>query len=664
MIEITVKKWIDKILLKFNAGENIFIAIGIIAMVAGILVDVFIIRIICLFVLVGSAIMIYSSLRAKHLQIQTNVREANSLIQSKTESEMMKRLIFDDFRPNINGKLNVEEVNELDGKLVSSQLSTISSSPEGERRSVQPYKPVVPMEQPVVREFQLSDFFDVDSAIFKEETEPRTEFDFLLNKVLAVIKEVLFAHTVALFWANREKQQMIMESHISDCPGFFSARRFSIGHDLVSKVATSGKPEFITEVNPLSESELFRYYDAPSSVKSFVGVPIFFTKGSIESAIEQPVAVLAVDSKTEDEFGTETLTLLGQFTKLISALIKSYNEKYDLLLDSELLRAIRRLQERIRSNFSLSTIVQALAEETSKLINWDFLSIVLYDEAKRAWVAKKVTNRSHEGYIVTEQAIDFPESVVGKTIKSNSHSLIDDLNPLTVPRYFSEEKLEKKGSFVSVPISSLNKCYGAISLESRETFNFSRHDLEMIYRMAENVAAALEIFYMQEIINEYVIVDNVTGMYSKKFFVQRMEEELQRADDAGNELSLLFITIDKADEITQRFGNDGYERVILTLAKAIRSSVRHYDLVGRYESDRFGVLLVNTAANEAYLWAEKIRKNIAGLVINLDGKNFSITISIGVAGALEGMKKEELLGNTVAVLNAASQVGGNVVRVF
>jgi diguanylate cyclase (GGDEF)-like protein len=143
-----------------------------------------------------------------------------------------------------------------------------------------------------------------------------------------------------------------------------------------------------------------------------------------------------------------------------------------------------------------------------------------------------------------------------------------------------------------------------------------------------------------------------------------MEEELQRADDAGNELSLLFITIDKADEITQRFGNDGYERVILTLAKAIRSSVRHYDLVGRYESDRFGVLLVNTAANEAYLWAEKIRKNIAGLVINLDGKNFSITISIGVAGALEGMKKEELLGNTVAVLNAASQAGGNVVRVF
>jgi diguanylate cyclase (GGDEF)-like protein len=201
-------------------------------------------------------------------------------------------------------------------------------------------------------------------------------------------------------------------------------------------------------------------------------------------------------------------------------------------------------------------------------------------------------------------------------------------------------------------------------LESREKINFSRQDLEMIYRLSENIASALEIFYMQEVINEYVIIDNVTGTYSKKFFMQRMEEELQRADDTGTELSSLFVTIDKADDITHRFGVDGFERVMLALAKAIRSSVRHYDLVGRYESDRFGILLINTAANEAYLWAEKIRKNIAGLVINLDGKTFSITISVGVAGALEGMKKEELLGNTIAVLSNASNAGGNVVRVF
>ena len=186
----------------------------------------------------------------------------------------------------------------------------------------------------------------------------------------------------------------------------------------------------------------------------------------------------------------------------------------------------------------------------------------------------------------------------------------------------------------------------------------------MLYRLAENAASALEILYMQEIIEEYVIVDGVTGAYSKKFFLQRMEEELQRADDAGSELSMLFITVDKSGDVTQRFGIDGFEKVMVTLTKAIRTCIRSYDLVGRYENNRFGVLLINTAANEAYLWAEKIRKNIAGLAINLEGRSISITISIGVCGALEGMRKEELIGNTVTVLNRASDAGGNVVRVF
>ncbi|MDI6766601.1 MAG: diguanylate cyclase [Bacteroidota bacterium] len=590
------------------------------------------------------------------------IKEPNSLSQSYQKNEMMKKLIFDDFQHHDNGDFKIEEVSENSYKPLSETVSNTET--EGLNTANQLFKMPSVEKLRVIPQFQVADFFDVNSEIFKGETEPRTEFDFLLTKVLGVIKEVLFAHTAAFFWANREKHQMIMESFVSDSPSFFTSRRFTMGHDLVSKVAEAGKPEFISEVNPLSEAELLHYYERPTLIKSFIGVPVFFVRGNIDESVEKPVGVLIVDSKATDDFGQETLTLLGQFTKLISALIKSYNDKYDLLLDSELLSSIRRLQERIKQNFRLPSIVQSLAEETSKLINWDYLSIVLYDEAKRAWVAKKITNRVYEGYIVTEQAIDFPESIVGQAIKNNLYTYVDDLNANTTPRYYSEEKLDRKGSFVSIPISSLNKCYGAVNIESRDKSNFSRRDIDMLYRLAENTAYALEIFFMQEMINEYVIIDDVTGMYSKKFFMQRIEEELQRSDDSGTELSLLFVTIDRTEEIVGRYGTESFERVMLTLSKAVRASVRSYDLVGRYDTNRFGILLINTAANEAYIWAEKIRKNIAGLVINIDGKNISITISVGVAGAMEGMKKEELVGNSVAVLNAASQAGGNVVRVF
>lgn len=652
---------IESMLEKINAGDGIFLIVGVVAVVTGILVDLFFIRLICLIVVITVGALFYFSLRAKELQLGGARKKDKSQLPPQSESEGMKKLIFDDFQKSSEYAFRVEESKE-DPRPAGD--IAISETAEKAKDTILPHQFRARITEPVQHDYGVSDFFDINSEIFKGDTEPRTEFDFLLSKVLMVIKEVLFAHTAAFFWANREKQQVILESFVSDNPGLISSRRFPFGHDLVSKVALTGKPEFISEINELSERELFCYYSQPSDVASFVGVPVYFSRGNSAETLQAPVAVLIVDSKASDEFGPETLALLGRFTKLLSALVKSYNDKYDLMLDIELMSSIRRLQEKIRSNFSLQTIVQALAEESSKLVNWDFLSIILYDDSKRAWVAKKIINRAHSGYIVTEQAVDFPESLVGHTIKNNASTTIDDLSGQKVPRFYNEEKLDATGSFLSVPVSSLNKCYGAVSVESRETFNFSRRDVDILARLADNAASALEIFYMREIINEYVVIDDTTGMYAKKFLMQRIGEELQRSDDLGSELSLLMITVDRSDEITQRFGIDGFERVMLTLAKAIKTGVRQYDVVGRFDTDRFAVVLVNTAANEAYLWAEKIRKTIAGLVINLEGKSFSMTISIGVSGAGEGMKKEELVGNSVAVLSTASQSGGNVVRVF
>jgi diguanylate cyclase (GGDEF)-like protein len=652
-----LKEEFEKIISKFNASEGIFLASGAVGMIVGVLVDIFVIRIICLFVVAGSALLTYASLRAKHLKMQPALRSGQSHFPSQSESDMMKKLIFDDFQQEAKVGYTSEETEESAPGAVTSPESTVN-------KALTTYARTGPEKEIRAPEFRLSDFFDVGSEIYKGDAEPRTEFDFLLNKVLTLVKEVLFANSVVFFWANREKQQMVMEARVSESPVFFTARRFAIGHDLVSKVALSGKPEFVTEVNPLSESELLPYYDSQSGVRSFVGVPVFFPKTTGDTSMDQPVAVIAVDSRGEDEFGPETLTLMGQFTKLLSALIKSYNDKYDLLLDSELLSSIRRFQERVRNSFSLPVIIQSLAEEASKLVNWDFLSVVLYDETRHVWAARKVTNRAHEGYILPEQTIDFPDSIVGQAIRNNVHTEADDIATSSLPRYYQGETLTPAGSFLAIPMSSLNKCYGALALESREKYNFSRQDIDMLYRLADHAASALEIYYMQEIINEYVIIDDLTGTYSKKFFLERMEEELTRADDSGSELSLLFLTVDKSGEIIQRFGVESFERVMLTLTKAIRASVRTYDIVGRQDANRFGVLLVNTAANEAYLWAEKIRKTIAGLLINIEGKSFSITISAGVCGALEGMKKEELLGNATTVLGAASQAGGNVVRVF
>jgi diguanylate cyclase (GGDEF)-like protein len=96
----------------------------------------------------------------------------------------------------------------------------------------------------------------------------------------------------------------------------------------------------------------------------------------------------------------------------------------------------------------------------------------------------------------------------------------------------------------------------------------------------------------------------------------------------------------------------------------IKVSIRSYDVIGRFDFNCFVVLLVHTTSNEASLWAEKIRKNVASNIINIDNKSFSVTISVGVAGAVEDASDVELLENVDRVLRKAIEAGGNIARVY
>ncbi len=660
-----IRQYLDLFLKKINSSDGIIISMGVAAIVTGVLVDLFLIRLICLIVVISTAAILVALYHARQQSSPGEPAQDDSAHANTSKRDTgMKTIFFDD----AGGYQQPDEEPETTEDHPMNLSHSVDMQIEMSGRPAPPVSRVTDQPPPATssasREFNVADFFDMDSAMYEGDPEPRTEFNFLLHKILLVVKEVLFAHSVVFFWANRDKGQMVMEARVSDNLNSITLRRFTMSSDLVSHVAENGKPELLNEVNPKSELELFPYYNSSVGIRSFIGVPVYFSTQQADHSPGLPVGVIAIDSKAKDAFGSETCALLGQFTKLISTLIKSYTDKYDLLLDSELLHSIRKLQERIRSDFSLATIINQLSEETSKLVRWDHISIVLYDEKRHACLVRKVLNRAPVEYVGHEQAIDYPDSVVGQVIKSNSHQKIDDLEQLALPRFQATERIPRKGSFVAVPISSLNKCYGSLNVESRDSHNFSRQDVEVLYRLAENSAFALEILYLEELIREYVIIDDSTGLYSKKFFLQRLHEELRRADDLASSLSLLVIAVDRAGEIIQRHGRDGFERMMIILSRAVRQSVRTYDLVGRLENDQFGVVLLDTSANDAYLWAEKIRKNIAAHVINLDDKSFSITVSMGLCGELEGIRKEDLVANAVTVLHRAADAGGNIVRVF
>ena len=572
----------------------------------------------------------------------------HSLATEEEHDNQMKKLVFDDYQAS-GKQYRIDFIDESE----SSQPLLLK------RDSMAQEKKVSESEKSTTTVFELKEFIDAPDGGGLADDGPRAEFNTLIQRVLSVVKDMHFAHTVALFWVNKEKQQLVLESYISDSVQFMKNRRLPIGSDLVSQIAASGKPQIVNYVNTLGQSDILPYYETVEAVKTFVGIPIFYSGAS-----QDPVAVLILDCLESDAYGNETITSLSQIAKLISTLTRSYTSKYDLLLDSEVLRSINRVREQLSMEFDAHSITRSLAEEASRLIPWDYVAVVLFDDSRKSWVVHYLMNRVNDPYVPLMCELDAQQSIVAGVIQAGIPKILDDVSAASMPRFYQSERCDSKGSLMIIPLNSLSRCYGALAVESKDPKTYSDADVKLIQKLTEISSWALEILSLTDVMNNYVSLDETTGVATRKSFMGRLQEEVQRANDFSNELSLVMISIDRMDEHIARYGKDAFDFILQNVSRMVKVSIRPYDVVGRFDFNCFVVLLVHTTSNEASLWAEKIRKNVASNIINIENKSFSITISVGVAGALEEASDVDLLENADRVLRKAIEAGGNIVRVY
>jgi len=130
------------------------------------------------------------------------------------------------------------------------------------------------------------------------------------------------------------------------------------------------------------------------------------------------------------------------------------------------------------------------------------------------------------------------------------------------------------------------------------------------------------------------LTDVQTGVASRRRFDEALEQEWSRAGRAGTPLALLMIAVDHFQSFDERYGGPGVEACLKSVAHALKSvSRRPGDLVARYGSDAFVVLLPQTQRGGAEHLAREILAAVAALGIARDASSVvaSTTVSIGVA---------------------------------
>jgi diguanylate cyclase (GGDEF)-like protein/PAS domain S-box-containing protein len=161
------------------------------------------------------------------------------------------------------------------------------------------------------------------------------------------------------------------------------------------------------------------------------------------------------------------------------------------------------------------------------------------------------------------------------------------------------------------------------------------------------------------------LIDEVTGLFSHRYFHIRVAQEIDRAERYKLPLILIIIDIDHFGEYVQRCGQSKGNHVLKKVAELLRKNIRGSDVVVRYGADSFALLLPNTVLSAGVSLSNRfiaIIKNYPFPEEEGQPKKM-ITASAGVA-FYEGQSPEELILHAEKALQSAIKKGGDRVDVY
>lgn len=183
---------------------------------------------------------------------------------------------------------------------------------------------------------------------------------------------------------------------------------------------------------------------------------------------------------------------------------------------------------------------------------------------------------------------------------------------------------------------------------------------ELLARMASGA----RVLSMERTLNEMAHIDPLTGLATRRSFLQQAERELHRAVRQGTPLSCVMVDIDFFKKVNDTHGHPVGDQVLREVAAALKSNCRGNDIIGRYGGEEFCAILSETNESAAGVWAERIREKLGRLLIPVEAKTITITASLGVASRLDDLKDVAgLIDLADQALLVAKQSGRNrVVR--
>ena len=157
--------------------------------------------------------------------------------------------------------------------------------------------------------------------------------------------------------------------------------------------------------------------------------------------------------------------------------------------------------------------------------------------------------------------------------------------------------------------------------------------------------------------------DNLTGLYNRRMFFRRLDEEIARSERSSDPISLIYTDIDHFKNVNDTYGHAAGDAVLQQASRVMQRILRRGDVLGRLGGEEFMIMLPGTNGEAAQQIAERLRVRVANTPVTYEDLTLNITISIGVFYMPEpcALKIDEMVRFADEAMYEAKETGRNKV---
>ncbi len=193
----------------------------------------------------------------------------------------------------------------------------------------------------------------------------------------------------------------------------------------------------------------------------------------------------------------------------------------------------------------------------------------------------------------------------------------------------------------------------------------NKEEKDKFFILANQFILGIKRALLYKRVQEIAITDSLTGIFTRRYYLERFSGELERSKKFAYQFSFLMIDIDNFKGYNDRFGHLVGDKILRELAMALKENIRQIDLIGRYGGEEFSIILTETSKQEAAFVAERIRETVETRSIRAYDEDLKVTISIGISSYPSDAKAaEQLIEKADEALYRAKLAGKNKICVY